>query len=461
MKLKQLASLLTVSVLYTSIAFASSHREAPTITELPKVDGTDFYLFSSYETGREGFVTLIANYIPLQDAYGGPNYFEMDSDALYEIHVDSNGDAVEDITFQFRFQNEVQGVTLSIDGEDVAVPLKQVGGVGPTADDNGALNVLETYTADIIRGDRRTGMRESISLLGDGSTTFAKPVDNIGNKTLPEYAAYADDHIYDVDIPGCTSGRLFVGQRREGFVVNLGEVFDLINTNPLGPVDGEANTLGDKNITTLALEVPSSCLTDGSSDVIGAWTTASLRQARVLNPGPANRPAAIHGGAYTQVSRLGSPLVNEVVIGLPDKDRFNHSEPVDDGQFATYVTNPTLPALIEILFPAAVAPTAFPRNDLVAAFLTGVDGLNQPPSVVASEMLRLNTATLPVTAAQQNPLGVIAGDTAGFPNGRRPGDDVVDIALRVVMGVLLNIADAPAGQLPFTGRRLCRRRFLR
>ncbi|MEQ8205530.1 MAG: DUF4331 domain-containing protein, partial [Woeseia sp.] len=237
--------------------------------------------------------------------------------------------------------------------------------------------------------------------------------------------------------------------RREGFVVNLGETFDLINTNPLGPNNGEENTLDDKNVTSLALEVPATCLGNGSG-IVGSWTTASLRQARVLNPNPDNLGPAIHGGAFTQVSRLGSPLVNEVVIGLPDKDKFNHSEPVNDGQFALYVTNPTLPALIEILFPSAVAPTVFPRTDLVAAFLTGVDGLNQPPMVVASEMLRLNTEVAPVSAAMQNPLGVIAGDNAGFPNGRRPGDDVVDIALRVVMGVLLDPADAPAGQLEFT-----------
>jgi hypothetical protein len=143
-------------------------------------------------------------------------------------------------------------------------------------------------------------------------------------------------------------------------------------------------------------------------------------------------------------------LVNEVVIGLPDKDLFNLSRPVDDAQFAVYVTNPTLPALIELLFPAAVAPTLFPRTDLVAGFLTGVEGLNQPPNVVPSEMLRLNTGIAAVAAASQEPLGVLAGDTAGFPNGRRPGDDVVDIALRVVMGVLLSPTDAPAGQLPFT-----------
>ena len=450
MKNKSLKLGAALALVAPLLANGSSHREAPTITELPKVDGTDFYMFSSYETGREGFVTLIANYLPLQDAYGGPNYFDLDSDAIYEIHVDNNGDANEDITFQFRFQSTIQGVTLSIDGEDVAVPLKQVGGIGLTAADTANLNVVETYTVDIVRGDRRTGTREPLALALDGSTTFTKPVDNIGQKTIADYTAYANDHIYDVAIPSCGDGRLFVGQRREGFVVNLGETFDLINTDPLGPPDGEENTLADKNVTTLALEVPATCLTDGTSDIVGGWTTASLRQARVLNPAPMMRPAAIHGGAFTQVSRLGAPLVNEVVIGLPDKDRFNHSEPADDGQFATYVTNPTLPALIEILFPAAAAPTLFPRTDLVAAFLTGVDGLNQPAGVTAAEMLRLNTAIAATPAGLQEPLGVLAGDNAGFPNGRRPGDDVVDIALRVVMGVLLDPADAPAGQLPFT-----------
>lgn len=449
MKVNYLAAGVILALGLPATVGASSHREAPMITEIPKVDGTDFYMFSSYEPGREGFVTLIANYVPLQDSYGGPNYFQLDDDALYEIHVDNNGDAAEDITFQFRFQSETKGITLNIGGEDVAIPLKQAGAIGPGAADTGALNVIETYSVDIVRGDRRTGMRESVTNAADASATFVKPVDNIGEKTIADYAAYSNEHIYDVAIPGCGNGRVFVGQRREGFVVNLGETFDLINTNPLGPVDGEQNTLDDKNITTMALEVPADCLTDGTTPIVGSWTTASLRQARILNPNPVNRPGAIHGGAFTQVSRLGAPLVNEVVIGLPDKDRFNHSEPVNDSQFATYVTNPTLPALIELLF-AAPAPTLFPRTDLVAAFLTGVDGLNQPPNVVGSEMLRLNTSTAPVAADLQNNLGVIAGDVAGFPNGRRPGDDVVDIALRVVMGVLLDPTDAPAGDLAYT-----------
>ncbi len=454
-KLTKLAAAVAVAVATSLGAQASSHREAPLITEMPKVDATDFYMFNSYESGRTGFVTLVANYLPLQDAYGGPNYFTLANDALYEIHVDNDANAEEDITFQFRFTTEVRGFPLSIGGKDVPIPLIQKGGVGPMRSDTDNLNVLESYTVDIVRGDRRTGTRESLVASIDGATQFTKPVDNIGNKTLADYEAYANAHIYEVMIPGCGNGRVFVGQRKEGFVVNLGGTFDLINTNPLGPVDGEENTLDDKNITSLALEVPIDCLATSDNSVIGAWTTASLRQARVLNPEPkgsidGSKAASISGGAYTQVSRLGSPLVNEVVIGLPDKNRFNHSEPADDAQFALYVTNPTLPALIEILFPSVTAPTLFPRADLVAAFLTGVEGLNQPMNVVASEMLRLNTAIAAVASEAQNPLGVVGGDTAGFPNGRRPGDDVVDIALRAVMGVLLDEADAPSGQLPYT-----------
>ena len=450
MKIRPLLLLAAGSALLPCAANASSHREAPFITEQPKVDGTDFYMFNSYEPGREGYVTLIANYLPLQDAYGGPNYFTLADDARYEIHIDNDGDAREDLTFRFRFKTERKRIALDVGGVSVEVPLAQVGSAGPAAGDDGNLNVIEAYSVDLVRGDRRNGQRRPLSNASNGARAFVKPVDNIGNKTLPDYAAYANDHIYDVNIPDCGQGRMFVGQRREGFVVNLGEIFDLVNTNPLGPADGEQNDLADKNVTSLALEVPVNCLTNGSSGIIGAWTTASLRQARVLNPRPGTRGPSVQGGAFTQVSRLGSPLVNEVVIGLADKDRFNHSEPRDDAQFATYVTNPTLPALIEILFPAATAPTLFPRTDLVAGFLTGVDGLNRPDGVVAAEMLRLNTAVPAVGPAQQEPLGVLAGDAAGFPNGRRPGDDVVDIALRVVMGVLLDASDAPAGQLPFT-----------
>jgi hypothetical protein len=447
----------TATSLTGASALASSHREAPNITQLPKVDGTDFYMFRSYEAGRSDYVTLIANYLPLQEPEGGPNYYTLDPDAIYEIHVDNNGDANEDITFRFKFQDVLADLKVQAGDQQVSVPLRNIGGIGPAATATDNVNLRQNYMVSVIRGDRRTGTADAIVNMADGSDTFRKPVDNIGNKSIADYAAYANNHIYDVTIPGCSNpGRVFVGQRQEGFVANLGEVFDLVNFNPLGARDSQTNTIDRYNVTTLALEVPRSCLTNGQP-IIGAWTTASLRQARVLNPQPAansgGKPAAVHGGAYTQVSRLGMPLVNEVVIGLPDKDRFNHSEPKDDGQFATYVTNPALPELLEILFAdaGAVAPNMFPRSDLVAAFLTGVEGLNQPTGVVASEMLRLNTDIAAVDAASQNSLGVLGGDTAGFPNGRRPGDDVVDIALRVVMGALIEDATvAPNNTAPFT-----------
>ncbi len=202
-------------------AQASSHREAPAITATPKVDGTDFYMFNSYEPGRSGFVTLVANYLPLQDGYGGPNYFKLDANALYEIHIDNNGDGKEDITFQFRFNNALKGVTLPINGTNVAIPLTQAGQV--SAPNAAALNVNETFTVDVVRGDRRIGVRAAVTNAAGGSATFAKPSDNIGVKTIPDYAAYAAQHVYTVNIPGCsTPGKVFVGQRKDPFAVNLG-----------------------------------------------------------------------------------------------------------------------------------------------------------------------------------------------------------------------------------------------
>jgi hypothetical protein len=454
-KLKKIQISLVMVLMFTASAFASSHREAPFITEMPKVDAADFYMFRDYDPGREGFVVLMANYLPLQAAYGGPNYFSLDPDALYEIHVDNNGDAIEDITFQFRFKNELQDTKLSIGGKQVAIPLINFGGI--SASDTSKLNMKESYGVKIVRGNRRGSNVGIIKNVANGSAIFAKPVDNIGNKSIPNYEAYAMSHLYGIAIPGCAiQGGMFVGQRKDPFVVNLGEAFDLINTNPLGPVNGEKDSLVEKNVTTIALHVPISCLTNGTEGVIGAWTTASLRQGRLLNPRPTFASPTLEGGAWTQVSRLGSPLVNELVIGLKDKDRFNASKPNNDSQFADYVTHPTFPALIEILYPSAPAPTLFPRTDLVAAFLTGVATVNQPANVVAAEMLRLNTAIAPTLIASQNNLGVIAGDNAGFPNGRRPGDDVVDIALRVVMGKLISLGlfgtptQAPAGNAALT-----------
>jgi hypothetical protein len=441
MKLHLLAPLALAAL--AAVTHASSHREAPYITTQPKVDGTDFYMFKSYEAGRGDYVTLIANYQPLQAPYGGPNYFSMDPNALYEIHIDNDGDAREDLSFQFRFRNNLKGITLPIGDKNVAIPLIQAGAV--TAPNAAALNLNESFTVDLMRGDRRSGQRQAITNAAGGSARFDKPADNIGTKTIPDYAAYAAQHVYNVNIPGCAMpGKLFVGQRKEAFAVNLGTIFDLVNA-PVGVITDPAlinaapNTIDGANVTTLAMEVHKSCLTRNNEPVIGGWTTASLRQGSLLDPTPrrGHQTAEISGGAWTQVSRLGMPLVNEVVIGLPDKDRFNSSKPRDDGQFADYVTHPTLPALLEIALNLPnTAPRNLPRTDLVTTFLTGIAGVNQPRNVVASEMLRMNTDTVPTPEAQQHRLGLAGGDAAGFPNGRRPKDDVVDISLVAVMGGL-------------------------
>jgi len=395
---------------------ASSHREAPFIAGQPKVDGTDFYMFRSYEPNRSAYVTFIANYNPLQDAYGGPNYFTLDPQALYAIHIDNDGDADSDVTFEFRFTNTLENLTVPAGGQNVAVPLINI---GPVDAQGSNLNVKQTYTIDLVRGN---GQRERVSNASQPGQPFVKPVDNIGQKSIANYPAYAANFIYNVAIPGCPwQGRVFVGQRKDGFVVNLGEIFDLVNLNPVGPRDGAANILAHKNVTSIALEVPINCLVHHNDPVIGAWTTASTRDDE---------------GQWRQVSRLGMPLVNEVVIGLPDKDRFNGSKPSHDAQFLKYVTNPTLPVLLNVLFGNAAIPPQTPRDDLVAIFLTGVKGLNQPAKSTPSEMLRLNTAIAPTAPGSQNDLGVMGGDAAGFPNGRRPFDDVIDITLRAAMGAL-------------------------
>ncbi|MCC5452305.1 DUF4331 domain-containing protein [Rheinheimera sp. UJ51] len=480
-----IATALLAALATTTTAFASSHREAPNVTRLPTIDSTDFYIFNSYESGRSDYVTIIANYIPLQDSYGGPNYFAMDPAAVYALHIDANGDAMEDFTFEFRFNNKLPngGIKLPVgpNGVMVSVPLKHVGPI--SAGNNGALNYSETYSMSLVTGSQRTGARSAITG-ANGQTEFVKPYAYVGEKTFgntAEYSAYADQYIYDVSIPNCNAmGRVFVGQRKDPFTVNLGETFDLVNYVPVegdsAPGAGDGNgfpggitqstandDLNDKNVNTIALEVPKSCITGSGNGVIGAWTTASLSQARILNPNATLEKPEVNGGALVQVSRLGSPLVNELVIGIDDKDRFSSAHPSADGQFATYVTNPTLPIILDLLFKDAVnatlgtsfdtiAPTHYPRTDLVAAFLTGFAGVNQQSMVTASEMLRLNTMIPATPAEQQSNFGVAGNDLAGFPNGRRPGDDVVDIALRVVMGALCH--DIPVAGTP-TNLGLC------
>ncbi len=483
-----------IAVSANAAAFASSHREAPGVTETPKIDNTDVYAFRSYEPGRQDFVTIIANFLPDQGPGNGPNYYTMDPDAVYEIHIDSNGDAREDLTYQFKFANTLsgpKGITLNVGGVDQSIALRYVGPISSATDAD--LGERENYTVTQITGDRRSGARGQLTT--GGSATFVKPFDNAGNKTIPNYPAYANQFIYNVAIPGCaTQGKVFAGQRAEYFAVNLGPIFDLVN---FVPVQGEADPvyssgapfpggitqsadnqelIGKRNVTSLALELPIACLRGAGNGVIGVWSSASLPQASLRRPTPTTRTRDLKGGALVQVSRLGMPLVNEVVIGLPDKDLFNAAKPTQDSALASYVTNPTFPAILDALFRAPVnqtlgtsftnlAPTNFPRNDLVAAFLTGIATLNQQSTVTPSEMLRLNMAVNPTPRASQKTLGVVADDLAGFPNGRRPGDDVVDIVLRVAMGRLCHPvpiagtptslglctpAQAPTGTVAFT-----------
>ena len=206
-------------------------------------------------------MTLIANYLPLQDAYGGPNYFSLDTEARYEIHIDNSGDGKADVTFRFQFDNVLQDVRIPVGDQSVSVALLDIG----PQPDTGTLYVVETFTVS------KVGSR-SLRVAATGDSRFIKPTDNVGTKSFPAYAAYANRFLYDVEIPGCGNGRLFVGQRRESFVVNLGEVFDLVNLNPVGGDRSQSDDLDDKNITSFILEAPISCLTEGNGDVIGGWT---------------------------------------------------------------------------------------------------------------------------------------------------------------------------------------------
>ena len=482
-----LAASLVISVVPVH---ASSHREAPFITRMPKVDNTDVYAFRSYEPGREQFVTILANFYPLQDPFGGPIYFPMDPDAQYEIHVDSDGDAREDFTFSFDFNQTLinnRGIVLNVGGQDNSIPLRQIGQVTEPADPQ--LGYREDYGLTLITGDRRTGTRAAVTNASNNATRFEKPFDNAGLKTTPDYPAYARQFVNNIRIPGCgTAGRVFVGQREDPFAVNLGETFDLVNYVPIqgggsngfpGGIDQKErndDVQGTKNVTTLAIEVPIACLTGRGNGVIGVWSSASLPQNRSLSTSPTFQAPDTNTGPLVQVSRLGMPLVNELVIGMDSKDRFNSAHPTQDGMFAQFVTNPTFPAILDALFRAPVnqtlgtnianlAPQVFPRRDLVATFLTGIPSLNQQATVTPSEMLRLNTRVSPRARDTQNNLGVVGDDLAGFPNGRRPGDDVVDIVLRVAMGRLChpipiagrqtslgycNPDQAPVGTVPFT-----------
>lgn len=418
------------------MTFASSHREAPLTAEDPTMDGTDLYAFVSPDAPNT--VTIIANYIPFEDPAGGPNFYNFSNAGVYEIHIDNNGDGKEDITYQFQFRTDVKNPNTF---------LYTVGPVLTLGSDN--LNIKQFYTLNRIAGNRRSGTSTTLSSTGG----FQTAPDNVGPKSMPDYASLANAAVNTLPNGG---GKVFVGQRSDPFFVDVAGIFDLLTLRPIQqlhkvpPVMNAAagvNVLKGMNVKTIALQIPISQLVAGGSApssataanaVIGVWTTASRSRVTVLSTGSIRRQTL---GGLSQVSRLGNPLINEAVMSLAFKDIFNASEPSGDAPlyttnetFRNRVLDPEAPKLMNALYGVDV-PTA-PRKDLETIFLTGVAGLNQPPNVTPAEELRLNVAIPPATSP--NRMGVAAGDNAGFPNGRRLTDDVVDIELQVLAGVLFD-----------------------
>lgn len=405
-----LAALVTVTAPIT----ASSHREAPLISQDPLADNTDVYAFVSPE--RPDRVVFISNFIPLQFPSSGPNFWKFDDNVLYEIMIDNTGDAVEDITFQFRFRTEIRNPNTF---------LYNTGQVSSLDDPD--LNVRQFYSVTRVAGPRRSGAER---LVADNVPVLPA---NIGVSSIRDYNGQIGTGVFPQAFEGM---RTFAGPRDEGFYVDLGATFDLLQLRPLvnglgAPID----SLAGFNVHSIALELPISAVTRngvrpaGQSDpnaTIGVWSTSSRMSTTTRTP-----TGQTNAGNWVQVSRLGNPLVNEVVIPVGVKDVFNGLEPTGDGAALSFVTNPMLPPLMQALFGVSTPPT--PRNDLVTIFLTGIPGLNQiGTSPRPSEMLRLNTAIPPT--ARPHRLGVLGGDFAGFPNGRRVGDDVVDIALQAMAG---------------------------
>lgn len=405
-------------------AGASSHREAPLMAGDPYADITDVYAFVSPD--QPDTVTLIANWYPFQEPAGGPNFYTFGDDVIHEIHVDNVGDARAHITYQFRFK------TQSLAGDTTF--LYNNGPIASPTDEN--LLVRQTYSVTEIRDGKE-------KVLGEG---LAVPPVNIGPKSTPDYDKLAQQALHS--LPGGV--RAFAGQRDDPFFVDLGAVFDLLSIRPGAPgnMGGGKDGLAGYNVNSIALQIPITRLTrDGTrpadasaaNAVIGVWATSS-RQTLTLTPGRA--PSASE--PWVQVSRLGMPLVNEVVVPRAAKDLFNSARPEDDAQFLAGVQDPEPARLLNLLYGLPVPPT--PRNDLAQVFLTGVPGLNMPPEVKPAEMIRLNLAIPP--SKEPNRLGVLAGDLAGFPNGRRLADDVTDIELRAVAGVLVEgFNTAPGNQL--------------
>jgi Domain of unknown function (DUF4331) len=409
----------TAAALVPGVGHASSHREAPLIAAEPQLDNTDVYAFVSPD--RPDTVTLIANWIPFEEPNGGPNFYPFAEKTAYDINIDNDGDARPDITYRWWFHNSYRSKNTFLYNTGVVTSLGDPD-----------LNFRQTYTLQAITED-------GVRTLVNGAPVAPS---DVGRASMPSYAALSDAAV--TPVPG--GGRTFAGQADDPFFLDL-RVFDLLYGANLSEVGQD--TLTGYNVNTVALQLPKSVLAlNGDptrNPVIGIWSTTSRPKYKVYG----SYGSQINTGELVQVSRLGMPLVNEVVVPLSNKDRFNAAKPRNDAQFLPFVTSPEVPRLIQALY--GVPAPATPRNDLVEVFLTGVckacgpveadlnsQLLNKdvsPSAFRPSEMLRLNMAVAP--AASPERLGVLAGDLAGFPNGRRLSDDVIDVTVQAAEGVLL------------------------
>ncbi|MBV9359255.1 MAG: DUF4331 domain-containing protein, partial [Chloroflexi bacterium] len=413
----------------------SSHREAPEIASDPAADNTDVYAFVSPD--KPDTVTLIANYVPLQGPAGGPNFYNFGDDVLYEIHISNGGTADSDIAYQFHFT------------KTLANPSSFLYNTGPIASlDDANWNLRQHYTVSKVQGGQTTVLANDL----------ACPPCRIGPRSTPKYEELATAAIHT--LPG--GEVVFAGQRADPFWVDLGSIFDLGDLRPFQNLhliptaaSNGVNGLKGFNVHTIAIQLPITAVTrDGSRPMdrtdaratIGVWASASRQKATMRGMGQTTTDM----GPWVQVSRLGNPLINEVIIPLKDKDRWNTLPPADDKQFAPYYAHPGLAALLPGLYPgvfpnlAALVKSGKPRVDLEAILLTGIPagiipGFQNNTGSVLSDMLRLNTAIKP--SAKPNILGLLGGDLAGFPNGRRVFDDVVTVELRAVAGLTYALVD--------------------
>jgi hypothetical protein len=433
-----IAAFLSAMLAAPAPSFAASHREAPLTSLDHPADITDFFAFVSYDDPSK--VTFLLTVDPFLEPSNGPNYFPFDPDVLYTIKIDNDYDAVEDVSFEFRFQTEIRapgvftGFVGAGSGIAPVIPPAITALDGPGA---AGLSLRQKYTVTMVRGTTRTDLTPA------NQTLFAVP-SNVGPRTMPNYPALARQGRFDLG----GGIRVFAGTVDDPFYIDLGAAFDSLNFragnggNPVAPLlsgfddsntnNAAADSLSGFNVNCIAIEVPIRLVTQSGKPNIGTWG-ATYRHATTVRSTGVNQES----GDWVQVQRMGNPLINELIIGTGEKDKWSRSQPKDDSQFASYALDPVLPKVLNAVFGLGVPPA--PRTDLLplVQYLPAITGDPSLPKGPVADLLRLNTGVRPTPADSRSRLGLLDGDPAGFPNGRRVSDDVTDIALRVVAGGLL------------------------